>query len=364
MRVVIVGGGIAGLCTAWALRRGGHEPVVLEQGPVPNPLGSSFDEHRMTRFFYPEPSGYGAMVEKARADYELLWADLGETLYRETGILGLSCEAGDWIDRSMPSIVAQGLVHTMLTPQEVAARWPFIDAGGLSYGVHMAKGGVLFAARIVASLARRLGEAVHSHTSVSAIDPARAAARLADGSEIAGDALLVAAGPWIGRLVPALAGRAESHRQVAIYLEAPAPYRAAWDAAPAIVDFGGANDVYAFPSVAGTRIKFAFGEYRRRLEPDRERAVAADEPATILRQYEGRLRDLAGYRVLDARSCCYTMTTDRRFVVERLSERAFAISACSGHGFKFGASLGLGLADALTGRRDAAEFARWAAGRG
>lgn len=122
MHVLIVGAGIAGLATAWALGRAGHDPVVLEQGPVPNPLGSSVDEHRMTRFFYPEPSGYGAMVEEARAAYETMWADLGEALYRETGILGLSCEPGDWIDRSMPSIAAQGLAYEMLTPHEVETR--------------------------------------------------------------------------------------------------------------------------------------------------------------------------------------------------------------------------------------------------
>jgi glycine/D-amino acid oxidase-like deaminating enzyme len=304
------------------------------------------------------------MVEKARADYELLWADLGETFYRETGILGLSREPGDWIDRSMPSIEAQGLAHERMAPRDVGARWPFIDASALAYGVHMPKGGVLFAVRIVAALARRLGNAVRANTIVTAIDPVRAAATLADGTEIAGDALVVAAGPWIGRLVPTLASRAESYRQVAIYLEAPAPFRTAWDTAPAIVDFGGADDAYAFPSVAGTRIKFAFGEYRRRVEPDRERAVGIDEPATILARYRGRLHDLAGYRVLDARSCCYTMTKDSRFIVERLSERAVAISACSGHGFKFGAALGLGLADVVAGRRDAGEFARWASGRG
>ncbi len=41
-----------GLCAAWALERRGHEVTVFDQGPVPNPLGSSVDQHRMTRLFY------------------------------------------------------------------------------------------------------------------------------------------------------------------------------------------------------------------------------------------------------------------------------------------------------------------------
>ena len=47
MRAIIVGGGIMGLCTAWALCRSGHDVVLYEQGPIPNPLASSYDEHRL-----------------------------------------------------------------------------------------------------------------------------------------------------------------------------------------------------------------------------------------------------------------------------------------------------------------------------
>jgi sarcosine oxidase len=40
MRAIIVGGGIMGLCTAWALCRTGPQTVLYEQGPIPNPLRS------------------------------------------------------------------------------------------------------------------------------------------------------------------------------------------------------------------------------------------------------------------------------------------------------------------------------------
>jgi glycine/D-amino acid oxidase-like deaminating enzyme len=46
MRVIIVVGGIMGFCTAWALQRAGHRAALYEQGPIPNPLASSTDQHR------------------------------------------------------------------------------------------------------------------------------------------------------------------------------------------------------------------------------------------------------------------------------------------------------------------------------
>jgi sarcosine oxidase/sarcosine oxidase subunit beta len=73
--------------------------------------------------------------------------------------------------------------------------------------------------------------------------------------------------------------------------------------------------------------------------------------------------DFERYRVLEAKACFYTVTGDERFVLRPLGERGWLLSACSGHGFKLAALMGLGAADAVMGRRSAAELGAWAAGR-
>src|SRR3546814_7009531 len=65
LKVIVVGGGIVGLSTAWALRRHGAEVTVVEQGPLPNPLGSSVDQHRLIRYAYGAQAGYTRMVREA-----------------------------------------------------------------------------------------------------------------------------------------------------------------------------------------------------------------------------------------------------------------------------------------------------------
>ena len=64
LKIIIIGGGIMGLCSAWALRRAGHQVALYEQGPIPNPLGSSFDQHRLIRYTYGAMTGYARMVAR------------------------------------------------------------------------------------------------------------------------------------------------------------------------------------------------------------------------------------------------------------------------------------------------------------
>ena len=65
--MVVVGGGIMGLASAWALRRRGHDVALYEQGPLPKPLASSYDHHRLIRFTYGAMIGYARMVVAAYA---------------------------------------------------------------------------------------------------------------------------------------------------------------------------------------------------------------------------------------------------------------------------------------------------------
>ena len=177
LTVSVVGAGIMGLSTAWALARRGHRVQLFEQYAVPNPLGSSVDSHRLIRHPYGAEAGYAAMIDRAFASWDRLWADLGERHYVETGTLVTSSESGGWAADSARVLAELGRPVTPLDPATLARRFPQLDPDGIVQAFHLPTGGVLLADRIVAALARHLatrGVALSPATRVAAIDPDRA----------------------------------------------------------------------------------------------------------------------------------------------------------------------------------------------
>jgi glycine/D-amino acid oxidase-like deaminating enzyme len=367
VKVIVIGGGIMGLCAAWALRRAGVEVILHEQGPIPNPLASSADQHRLIRYAYGPLAGYGRMVADAYGAWDRLWQDLGARHYHATGMLAVARSTGGWVEDSLAGMTAMGLPVERLAPAAIARHFPFLDLASARFALYSPTGGVLLAERILADLAghlRQRGAALHEHSPVAALDPARAEVTLADGRRRGADALVVAAGPWAPRLVPALQGRVVPSRQIAVYLAPPAEHLAAWERAPMLLDQVEAakGGFYAVPPVGGTGLKVGDHGFSLQGQPDQERDATDADIARALEAARARLAGFERYRVVGARTCFYSVAPEERFILEPL-ERAWVLAGFSGHGFKFGALLGEAAADAVLGRRPAADLAAWAAGR-
>ncbi|MFS2051527.1 FAD-dependent oxidoreductase [Variovorax sp. CT11-76] len=187
--------------------------------------------------------------------------------------------------------------------------------------------------------------------------------------------VVVAAGAWLpeflGRQARADWQRDFSvHRQVMHWFDTGA---AAADFAPGrfpvfIWMFGdGPEDyMYGFPSSdpAQPALKVATEQYVEATTPDAiDRSVRPEESAAMFRErVAGRFPQIEG-RALKARACMYTVTPDRRFVIDALDglPGVLVVSACSGHGFKHSAGLGDAIADHVLGRAstlDLSPFAR------
>jgi sarcosine oxidase/sarcosine oxidase subunit beta len=362
--VLIVGGGVAGLMTAWCLGRRGVGVTLFEQGPLPNPRSSSFDEHRIIRHAYGPMQGYARLMPATFALWERLWADLGARHYEETGTANFMRDDHGWYEPSTRSLREMGIEFTDVPMADVPARFPMINMEGLTRVVTTGGAGMLFPAAILTALVAALpafGVRLVANCHVTAVD-SDAGTVVADHERHTADAVVVCAGAWVDRLIPSLRGVAVPSRQAVIYLAPPSDLAAAWASAPVLMNRSTVGGSYCLPPRRGARLKVGDHTFSRRGDPDDDRVARAEDLERLLPALAKGYRDIERYSVLERRACYYTVTDDEGFIVRPVGDKVWVNSACSGHGFKLAPTMAEAVAQALAGERAAAGVPGWAAG--
>jgi glycine/D-amino acid oxidase-like deaminating enzyme len=370
MKVIIVGGGIMGLSSAWALRRAGADVTLIEQGTLPNPLGSSVDQHRLIRYPYGAQVGYTRMVRHAYHAWDRVWRDLKMTLYAETGTLVMSGEGDDWAATCAAVLAEEEVEHLAFDAETVAGRYPMLNEGGLQEAFYCPSGGVLFAEAIVAALTTHLrdrGVKIATGRTVTAVDAAAGTVSLGSQGALQADRVLVTAGPWTSKLLPDLGPVSRPSRQTIVYLQPPADLSAAWYSAPMLLEIGLTRGFYLVPpriTRDGMRTGLKIGDHRfgPTADPSADREPATDEITAILDNARHRIANLDDYKVAQAKTCFYDVEAEERFQFRTLGARGYAFCGTSGHGFKFGPLVGELIADVLLEKAEPLTTAQWLAG--
>lgn len=364
MKVAIIGAGIGGLSLAWALRRRGVDVAIFDQGPIPNPVSSSFDEHRITRHTYAGLPGYANLMPAAFEIYDELWRDLGRSHYLPTGVIYAVRGGVDRYEETATELDALSISHRRIAVNELGDRLPFLSTDGIQTAFEAQGAGILFASRIVQDLAAWLAEngaELHPNNRVDSVD-LDAGSLTANGQLHNADFVVVAAGAWVSDLAPQAASRLIPSRQLVLYLEAPQNYAEAWQNAPVLVDVGETHGAYILPPRNGTRLKIGDHRFTRIGHGSDDRIARDEDVEPVLAAAKRAFRDFDQYKILERKVCYYTVSNDERFVIERAGEQGWLLSACSGHGFKLGPLNGYMLASALVDEFPAEELTQIAAG--
>jgi sarcosine oxidase len=317
--VAVVGAGLNGLATAWALRRRGRDVVVYEQFELGHTRGSSHGRTRIFRLAYPE-TDWVRLAQEALAGWRELEAESGEELLLLNGMLEFYREG---VVSSQEALEECDAECELLGREQVRERFGVVPDPE-SFVLFQPDAGVIYSDRALAAFARGLD--IHEHHRVESL------------GDVEEPVVVVTAGPWARRLLapegidlPVV----ETRETVAYFrLEGPVPAVVA-----EVVTKG-----HGFYALSDTVYGLKVGLHKRGRPADPDEVAGAD-PALVeeIAEWTRERFPLADPEPLDPQSCFYTTTDDERFILERHG-RIVVGSACSGHGFKFGPAVGNRLA--------------------
>jgi sarcosine oxidase len=325
----------------------------LERFELCHGMGSSHGETRVIRLAYFEGSAYVPLVQRAYR----LWLELGERtgvpLLFRTGSLEMSEAGYDFVDRSEVSCRDHNLPYELLDAGEIMRRYPAFSLHPGTRAIFQPDGGFVLSEesiRIHTRLATQRGATLQTGETVLGFEETGddlVAVRTNKGKYTAAQ-LVLTAGPWMPKLVPALAANLATFKQALAWFPPRRPELFARSVFPVFIHFSSEGEFYGFPSYGSSGIK-AGGPHLAREPIDADESDRAPS-SRQLKALEGFFdRHLPG-AVGPARNvagCIYTKTPDEHFIIGRLPSmsQVLVVSPCSGHGYKFAPVIGEIVAD-------------------
>ncbi len=329
--VVVVGAGVMGLASAWALARAGRDVTVLEQFEVGHPYGSSHGASRIFRFAYDEPE-WVALAQEALPLWRELEDESGVELLSLTGLLDARSDSAP-LRAALDACSAE---YDVLIPPEVAERFGIELEGEVVLELH---GGIVHADRALAACSRRIP--VESGVRVLALRAGEDGVSIETSTGTIQAALaVVAAGAWATPLLADAGIELDTNvsQETVTYFDLPGSHTL-----PSVIDWNEDTGRHAYSLAAGENVlKVGLHHSGASVDPgergDPDPAVVDAAADWVRERYPA-----ADPRPMRAETCLYTNIEDDRFVTERHGT-IVVCSACSGHGFKFAPAVGARIA--------------------
>ncbi|KPX02077.1 N-methyl-L-tryptophan oxidase [Pseudomonas syringae pv. coryli] len=362
-KVAVLGLGAMGAATAYQLAKAGVDVIGIDRYDPPHTQGSSHGDTRITRLSAGEGPQYLPLVRSSQRIWRELEALSGESLFEQCGVLVMTSSAAydpedvnDFTHQTIALARTYGVKHEVLAAAAIRERFPqFAPVLDSAIGYFEPEGGFVRPERCIAvqlKLARQHGARLLTHETVTQLQAHGDQVRITtDKGSIIADRVVVSAGMWSADLLGApFSDLLRVCRQKLFWFEVQ--HEAAFAApSPSFILIHGPGDAdvnYGFPPLPGENsMKVATEQYLETSAADRlDRTITAREEQEMFRtQVQGRIAGLTP-KVVKSSVCAYTVTPDCHFIIDEHPhlKNVTVVSACSGHGFKHSAGLGLALA--------------------
>ena len=348
--VAVVGAGAFGGWTALHLLRRGARVTLLDAWGPGNSRASSGGETRVIRCVYGADRVYVDWTARSFPQWREAEARWNLPLYRRTGALWMCGADEGYVRSAIPLIEDAGLRIAELSPAEARQRFPQIDFVGVRSAFVEDEAGYLFSRRACQAVAAGLVlEGGEVRLASVLPGPIRGGAmerlELPGGGSLTADLYVFACGPWLGRLFPDVIGERgirPTRQEIYFFGTPPGDPGFGDDVFPVWFDLG-ERIVYGIPGNEHRGFKVADDTRGEPFDPtggDRTAtpALLARTRAFVARRFPA----LAGAPLVEARVCQYENSPDGHILFDRHPQAAnvWFLGGGSGHGFKFGPTLG------------------------
>lgn len=355
--LVVVGGGVMGACVAWQAARRRVSVLLVEQYRPGHRLGSSHGESRIIRYSYPEPF-YVELMKAAFGEWHQLEEAAEERLYLRCGGLDLARRGLGYVEARAAALQAAGLPFQELDEGALRLRYPQFRLEDDTLGLFQPDTGILAADTSLLAAWRaagRQGARLVTDTPIERLDlEHERPTAVAEGVAFRGRWLVVAAGPWLPRLLPDLAPVLRVTRQQYAFFAPQEPGLFAPGKLPVFIVQEGERTYYGLPLFGRQGVKCARHGSDEEVTPENCRRSVDPAALEELRDFLRRWLPGAEGPVVHSGVCLYTETPDRHFLLDRHPEREDVVVAggFSGHGFKFAPLVGRIALELLSGGTD------------
>lgn len=345
-KLIVLGqGGIGSAASYWASRRLGSEVLGLEQFAFGHGNGGSEDHSRIIRLSYHTPE-YVALAKAAYRAWEDVESDSATELVLRTGGLDLApANAQIGLDSYRESMSEAGVEFEELDATEIMHRWPQWSLADDVTGLYQSDAGIAKASIANAThrrMATEHGATLKDLVEVTAIEERSGEVTVFtnEGAHTT-ESLIIAAGGWSNQMLGHLGVTfpLEISLEQVVYLM---PLRG--DFVPGSFPIWIWMDVpsfYGFPVFGEPAVKVAWDRCEVITDVNRRTYEPSTHTTETIRKFVAGHLPGANGSVHMEKTCIYTLTPDRDFVVDRVpgTQRIFtAIGA--GHAFKFASVLG------------------------
>ncbi len=357
---IVIGVGSMGSSTCYHLAKSGASVLGIEQFELAHEKGAHSGQSRIVRKAYFEHPDYIPLLERAYQNWEEIERVSGNKVYHPTGLYYTGPKGHPIIENIRAAAKTYNIPLLDSTQQDEISILPLFTVPDDYEWIYEPEAGFVETEKTILTYveqAKKLGAEIHQQEKVIdwQIKDDGVEVRT-DKGEYTCKKIIVTAGPWSAKLMPAIKDQLKITRQTLMWLQPEESSFFQSSSFPCwfVVDRDKPGAYYGFPiaDIGDEKnpngFKFAYHYPGEETDPDEVDRIISNEDTRPLLDFIDTYIPKAKGQVLGVKTCLYSNSIDEHFVIDCLKDtdgRVCFARGFSGHGFKFVSVVGEIMAD-------------------